>query len=95
MGISTPEWVKMYTGKGVSGLQALPEYKDKYCIVGEESGTNRQFVLAWADAASAQQRIGTLVRTNIASRYQAFVNAQAQPGTGQYNQEIDSVLSAL
>jgi hypothetical protein len=98
MGIPTPAWVKTYIEKGVSALQAQPQYKDKYCVVGEESGVNRQFVIAWADAASAQQRIGSLLRTNIASRYEAAVNAQAASGainSGQYQQEIDNCLNAL
>ncbi|MDR2900167.1 MAG: M48 family metalloprotease [Treponema sp.] len=104
MNIPTPEWVSIYVEKGVSGLQALPAYRGKYCIVGEESGTNRQFVLAWADQASAQQRIGAMLRTNIASRYTAAVDANASSSgaansaveaTGDYNQEIDNIVNGL
>ncbi|MCL2186557.1 MAG: M48 family metalloprotease [Treponema sp.] len=98
MGVSTPNWVKLYTASGVSALQKLPEYKDKYCIVGEESGVNRQFVINWADAASAQQRIGSLLRTNIASRYSAAITGSAQSSTEStavYQQEIDNVLNAI
>jgi hypothetical protein len=98
MGVPAPEWVKLYVGKGLSAVQAQKEYRDRYCIVGEESGTNRQFVLSWADAASAQQRIGAFLRTNIASRYEAAITATAQTGAGssaQYRQEIDNVLYAV
>jgi len=99
MGILTPDWVKLYIEKGVSALQALPDYKDKYCIVGEETGTNRQFVISWADQASAQQRIGSLLRTNIASRYQAAVSGSSLSSdggvSGQLQQEIDNILSAV
>ncbi|MDR3283630.1 MAG: hypothetical protein LBS97_00430, partial [Treponema sp.] len=58
----TPAWIKIYVSKGISAVQALPEYKDKYCIIGEESGVNKQFVLNWADNFSAQQRIGAMLR---------------------------------
>jgi hypothetical protein len=106
MGVKTPDWVRLYLTKGISALQALPQYKDNYCIVGEESGTIRQFVLAWADQASAQQRIGSLLRTNIASRYTAAVNANATSSgasgstadgllASRYQQEIDNLLSAI
>jgi hypothetical protein len=98
MGVKTPDWVKLYLEKGVSALQALPRYRDKYCIVGEESGVNRQFVMSWADAASAQQRIGALLRTNIASRYEAVVAANSQSGaeiSAQYRQEINNAVNAL
>jgi len=98
MGVATPDWVKLYLEKGVSALQAQAQYNGKYCIVGEESGTNRQFIIAWADQASAQQRLGALLRTNIASRYQAAVNAAAQSGevnSGQYQQEINNLVSVV
>ena len=96
MGVRTPQWVRLYTEKGLSALQA--QYKDRYCVVGEESGVNRQFVTAWADAASAQQRIGSLLRTNIASRYEAAIAATSQTGaesSALYKMEIDNVLSAI
>jgi len=96
MGVPTPDWVKLYLEKGLSALQA--QYKDRYCIVGEESGVNRQFVTSWADQASAQQRIGALLRTNIASRYEAAITATAQSGAvnaAQYKQEINNSVNAL
>jgi hypothetical protein len=49
--------------------------------------------------ASAQQRIASMLRTNIATRYQAAVTGVAQSGTdapsGLYQQEIDNVLNAI
>jgi len=98
MGTATPDWLKIYVEKGVSALNARPEYKDKYCVVGEESGVNRQFVIAWADNMSAQQRIGQILRTNIASRYEAAVTGTSTSGTennSSYKQQIDNVLNAI
>jgi len=97
MGVPTPDWVKLYLEKGLSALQA--QYKDRYCIVGEESGVNRQFVISWADQASAQQRIGALLRTNIASRYEAVITAASQSvaesAAAQYKQEINNIVNSL
>ena len=103
MGVATPDWIKLYTANGISKIQAQSEFKDKYCIIGEESGVNRQFVLAWADNFSAQQRIGAMLRTTIASEYQARVQGRAQStgasdltaSTGTYEQQIDSVINAI
>jgi len=105
MGVATPDWVKNYTANGISAVQALPQYKDKYCIIGDESGANKQFVLTWADNFSAQQRIGAMLRTTIASEYQARVTGAAQSSggatasqssiSGDYNQTIDNVLNAV
>jgi hypothetical protein len=107
MNVATPDWIKTYTANGISKVQAQSEFKDKYCVIGEESGVNRQFVLAWADNFSAQQRIGAMLRTTIVSEYQARVQgaAQSQGGanastaagtaSGEYNQQIDNVISAV
>ena len=103
--INTPEWVKTYVADGISRVQSGPEFKDKYVIIGEESGVNRQFVLAWADSFSAQQRIGAMVRTNIDSSLTARVRAAAQStgglnslegaNSGDFRQEIDNMLGVI
>ena len=107
MNVSAPDWIKHYTANGISKVQTQSEFRDKYCIIGEETGVNKQFVLAWADSFSAQQRIGAMLRTNIASEYHARVHgvAVSQGGanstqtagtsTGEYRQEIDSVINAI
>jgi len=104
IGVSTPDWIKVYTANGITKVQAQTEFRDKYCVIGEETGVNKQFVLAWADNFSAQQRIGAMLRTTIASEYQAKVQGTAQStgvadsaslATGIYNQQIDSVISAI
>jgi len=103
LGVSTPEWIKLYTAYGISRVQAQSQFRDKYCIIGEESGVNRQFVVAWADHFSAQQRIGAMLRTTIASEYQARVQGAAQSvggsgsatAAGSYQQQIDSVINAI
>jgi hypothetical protein len=105
MGVATPDWIKSYTASGISAVQSQSQFKDKYCIIGEESGVNKQFVLAWADNFSAQQRIGAMLRTTIVSEYQARVQGEAQStggatpsagsASGEYNQEIDNVINAI
>ncbi len=98
----TPAWITTYVMSGISAVQA--QYKDMYCIIGEETGVNKQFVLAWADNFSAQQRIGAMLRTNIATEYQARVTGSASSsggansgvtGTGNYNQEISNIINAV
>jgi hypothetical protein len=106
-GAQTPEWVNTYIENGVSAVQNMTQYKDKYCIIGEENGVNKQFVLSWADNFSAQQRIGAMLRTNIQSKYQAAVDANAQSSgvgtsgqgqnaaSGDYNQEIENSINTV
>jgi len=103
MKLPAPDWIKTYTEYGVSRVQA--DFRNMYCVIGEETGVNRQFVLAWADNFSAQQRIGAMLRTTIASEYNARVHgeAQSQGGasmseasmSGEYSQEIDNIINAI
>ena len=105
--IRTPAWVNDYIEHGITRVQARNEFRDKYVVIGEESGVNRQFVLAWADNFSAQQRIGNMLRTTIASEYQARVLGRAQTtggansttaagtGSGEYQQEIESIVNTI
>jgi len=101
LGVSTPDWIKTYTAYGISRLQAQSEYRDKYCVIGEETGVNKQFVIAWADNFSAQQRIGAMLRTTISSEYQAKVQAAAKStglegvSSGVYEQQIDNAINAI
>jgi hypothetical protein len=107
VGVSTPDWIKLYAANGITAVQAQPQFKDRYCIVGDESSTNRQFALAWADNFSAQQRIGAMLRTTIASKYQAAVSGSSQSsggansstaagaGSADYRQEIDDLITAV
>jgi len=104
---STPTWVNNYVKHGISKVQAQSEFKDRYCVIGEESGVNRQFVTTWADNFSAQQRIGAMLRTTIVSEYRAHVQGKAQTiggansttvageNSGEFNQEIDSIVNAI
>jgi uncharacterized lipoprotein YajG len=105
MNVETPDWIKTYTASGISAVQN--QFKDKYCIIGEETGVNKQLVLAWADSFSAQQRIGAMLRTNIASKYQATVQGAAQStggadsssaqgsSSGEYRQQIDNAINSV
>jgi hypothetical protein len=103
MSVSTPDWIKLYIANGISKVQAQSEFKNKYCVIGEETGVNKQFVLTWADNFSAQQRIGAMLRTNIASEYQARVQGAAQTtgvtgsseSTGTFDQQIDSIINVI
>jgi hypothetical protein len=107
IGVTTPDWIRLYMSQGVTAVQGQPQFKDKYCIIGEESSTNRQFALTWADSFSAQQRIGAMLRTNIESKYQATVSGTSQStggansstaaggGSADFKQEIDNAINAV
>jgi hypothetical protein len=77
-----PPWVSAYVTKSIAGVQALPEFKDYYAIIGTERGVNLQFVLTWADNFSAQQQIGAILRTTVASTFEAVAKGLSQSSGG-------------
>jgi hypothetical protein len=105
MGVASPDWIRTYTGYGMARLQSQATYRDKYCVIGEETGANLQFVQAWADNFSAQQRIGAMLRTTINAEYAARVRAAFPPATppgkgvveeeNPHQPEIDDLLLAI
>ena len=105
-GESTPNWVRDYIRGGTTRVQAQRDYRDVYVIIGEATGVNLEFTVNWANNFSAQQRIGAMLRTTIASEYQARVQGMAQSAgggtpatageaTGIYQQEIDSTINSI
>jgi hypothetical protein len=107
IGESTPDWIRLYVANGITAVQALPQFNDKYCIIGDNTSANRQFALAWADSFSAQQRIGAMLRTNIASEYKAKEggtsqssggtnsSSAAETGSADYRQEINNAINSV
>ena len=100
LNIPTPAWVGIYLRDGISGVQR--EYRDVYCVIGEQSGVNRQFVLSWADGFSARQRIAQMVRTTISTELSARTRgmAESQGGamgsaSGSYSQQINDALGVI
>jgi hypothetical protein len=102
-----PSWVSAYMNKSIAGVQAMPEYKDYYAVIGTERGVNLQFVLTWADNFSAQQQIGAILRTTVASTFEAVAKGLAQSaggansasssgtGSGSYQQAINNSINTL
>jgi hypothetical protein len=105
LGIDDPDWVKTYVAGSIKNVQALPDFKDKYCVIGETSSTNKLFALEWADSFNAQQQIGRLIRNTINTRLHAEMegaDAAASGKTlsdadasGEVKREIDNVLNAV
>jgi len=73
LGVSSiPPWLSEYIQRnGVRAVEALPDYKNVYVVVGESNGSDLQQVLTWANNFDAQQQIGTTINTRVASVFKA------------------------
>jgi tetratricopeptide (TPR) repeat protein len=90
--LPTPDWIKNYLANGIMGVQSQPQFKDKYCIIGEEFGTDKQAVFASADNFNPQMRLRAMLGAAIAGEYQARAAGAA---SNDYNRQIDNVINAI
>jgi hypothetical protein len=90
--IPAPEWYTTYKSAGnVLAVEALPEFKDMYCFIGEQRGTDLEFCQAWARQFSVQSQIAEMTRTNIAGEMKA---TQTGSASGMEN-EIDNFVNGI
>jgi len=92
----TPQWVTTYVSGTTRAIEALPEYKNVYVIIGSEVGPELQQVMTWVNNFNAQQQIGALIETRAASVFRA--NESKVPdeaiSSRSYENSINTVISA-
>lgn len=95
LGIGTvPQWLSEYMQRnGVRSVEALPDYKDMYVIIGEANGPALQQVLTWSANFDAQQQIGAAIRTRVASLFKAKENLL--PGESDSVRKYDNAINTL
>jgi hypothetical protein len=70
--IPAPEWYTVYKRDGnILAVEALPAFKDRYCFIGEQSGPDLEFCVAFARQYDVQGQIGEMVRTNVVGELKA------------------------
>ncbi|GHT83072.1 hypothetical protein FACS1894137_03280 [Spirochaetia bacterium] len=91
-----PQWLAEYLDRGVPGIEALTDYKDKYCIVADELGPDLQPVLTWVNNFNAQQQIGAQISTRVASVFKANENKvpDNDDATRKYSNAINTLVSS-
>jgi hypothetical protein len=63
-----PEWVTRYIAQGYAGVEALPEFKDNFCFIAEQSQTNLNVLLQWARNFNIEQDFPLLVFLRVYDR---------------------------
>jgi len=95
LGISSiPPWLSEYMQRnGVRSVEALPDYKNMYVIVGEANGAGLQQVLTWANNFDAQQQIGATIHSRVASVFKAHENML--PDQDDARRRYDNAINTL
>jgi hypothetical protein len=89
-----PPWLSEFVQRnGVRSVEALPDYKGKYVIIGQANGAGLQQVETWAKNFDAQQQIGATIETRVASVFKAHENLL--PGDDDAKRKYDNAINTL
>ncbi|MCL2127863.1 MAG: hypothetical protein FWH38_06370 [Treponema sp.] len=92
-----PPWLSEYIQRnGTRSVEALPEYKNTYVIVGIERGPELQQVVTWANNFNVQQQIGATISTRVASVFKAHENLLPDDDAAKrkYDNAINTLVNA-
>lgn len=92
MGVANaPDWVVAAISNGNAGVEAMSQYKDKYCFVADQTGNNLQALQLWAQGFSVNQEIARMVSNRVQSK---FVGAAAGSPQDEFGQYFENVVKA-
>lgn len=88
LGGDIPEWVSVYVTDGVTGVEALPKFKDKYVFIGEDSGANKEALRQWATGFTVAQDLARLVSTRVQARFAGAAAGSPDDNYGRYFENV-------
>lgn len=64
-----PEWIQVYIESDISGVEKLSRYKDKYCVVVEIDGQDKEGVMLALSNLKAPVEIAGRISTRVQQRF--------------------------
>lgn len=87
-----PVWVETYIYEGITGVEKLSDYQDKYCFIAEEVSANLNAGLAWAKGVNMPQTIARNVETRVES---VFSSASSGSLDGEYETYFENIVKSI
>jgi hypothetical protein len=88
IGSDVPEWVVVYIADGMTGVESLDKYKDKYVFVGEDSGTNLAALRLWAQGFNVAQDLARLVTQRVQVKFAGAAAGSPDDEFGRYFENV-------
>ncbi len=88
IGGGVPEWVEVYIADGMTGVEALEKYKDKFVFVGEDSGTNLGALRLWAQGFNVAQDLSRLVSQRVQVKFAGAAAGSPDDEFGRYFENV-------
>jgi hypothetical protein len=91
MDFTLPSWASQFIMNGNNGVQAMSQFYNVYCIVGEASGENKRNVIAQANI-SGQLRISSgLIHNSLLAKYEERI---PDLYNSTYSEKVDHIITA-
>ena len=87
-----PVWVETYIYEGITGVEKLSDYQDKYCFIAEEISADLNAGLAWAEGVNMPQTIARNVETRVES---VFSGASSGSLDGEYETYFENIVKTI
>lgn len=86
-----PKWVQVWaTSRNIINLEAEREYRDSYCFVAEDTGSNLKAVQAWLNTVQINDIIGARISTRVGSTAEANVSTT---NNDEYSNFLNNVMT--
>ncbi|MDR1144087.1 MAG: hypothetical protein LBK77_07725 [Spirochaetaceae bacterium] len=79
-----PEWVDRYAAAGLTGVETLPEFEDRYVFVSRQIGNTLEPLRLWAAGFSVERDFSRLVSARIQARFILGGNGNPGDAYGRY-----------
>ncbi|MDL2229002.1 hypothetical protein LJC14_02005 [Treponema sp. OttesenSCG-928-L16] len=92
LGQDVPEWVTRFISEGVTGVESMPAYKDKYVFIGEDMGSNLNALRQWATGFTVNQEMSRMVSTRVQGK---FAGAAVGSPDDEYGRYFENVVKSV
>ena len=92
VGQEVPAWVTTYIADGLIGVEKLPDFRDKYVFIGEDTGTNLNALRQWTSGFTVNQEISRMVSNRVRAK---FVGAAAGSPDAEYGRYFEDVVQSV
>jgi hypothetical protein len=83
-----PQWMIRYIDAGLAGIEAMPEYQDRYVFVSRQVGSSLEPLQLWAAGFSVERDFPLLVSERIQERFIADSGGNPSEEYGRYFEAV-------
>ena len=83
-----PQWMSRYIDAGLAGIEAMPEYQDRYVFVSRQVGSSLEPLRLWAAGFSVERDFPLLVSERIQERFIAGSGGNPAEEYGRYFEAV-------